>query len=359
MPISPYAGNPATFPPTIGLVDDSVLRNATNLNVAPQGLADRTANLQAHKLAKDSADTVTGALTVAAPGSLEIDAGATERVAFGGSLEISGTLQFDVGSDISGTAARMDLTIDAGTSHLAGGQVACDAPNSIQAHAAGAIVPTVAAGITDGGLPGGIQTTTPGGLKLGGGPLDFPAFTTVRTKTVSFPVRPIDPMALDTTHWLTGGPPGTPGGAYIPFYLQGQKTTTGIFLDLPIPHQGALLASVSVSMIVVGVHAARPLNLPYVSLFRQRVNSSAAPEPLSATDPQYFAPAPADGAAWHNGGNVQLLTYNTDVHNTIDNANYIYFLAVCDENGAGSASGNAYIAVTVTYTNIPDMRFPS
>lgn len=56
MPLSQYAGDPTKFPPTIGLIDDSVLRNASNLNVAPQGLADRTAFLGARILAAPGLD---------------------------------------------------------------------------------------------------------------------------------------------------------------------------------------------------------------------------------------------------------------------------------------------------------------
>ena len=47
-PIHQYAGNPAIFPPNVGLVDDADLNPATAaaLDVAPQNLADRTAYLR-------------------------------------------------------------------------------------------------------------------------------------------------------------------------------------------------------------------------------------------------------------------------------------------------------------------------
>lgn len=45
--IDQYAGNAASFPPTVGLIDDSDSPNASNFNVAPQGVADRTAWLKA------------------------------------------------------------------------------------------------------------------------------------------------------------------------------------------------------------------------------------------------------------------------------------------------------------------------
>ncbi|MDP9034201.1 MAG: hypothetical protein M3O50_05300 [Myxococcota bacterium] len=355
----PYGGNPASYPDTVDLIDDSDVPNAANIGTADEGALDRTAYLKLHKLTKDAADTITGPIEVSGAGSLTIVT--TETVAHGALLEVKGTLQFDAGSNIAGTTDRADLTIDGGTTHLAGGQVSCDAPNSIQGHAAGAIVPTVAGGITDGGLAGGIQTTTPGGLKLGGGPNDFVGFTAVRTKVVSFPPRPLDPSALDTVNWNSLGAPGTAGGALNAFALQGHHTTTGIFLELPCPHQGAILASVSVALCVVTVRSAVPLNLPWISVQRFRITPGSPPpnpEALNSTDPHYFTPAPADGASWHDGANTKLLTYNTNINNVIDNVNYTYVIAVTDENGAGSAAGNLYMSVTATYTNIPDTRFP-
>lgn len=43
----PYAGNPASFPVSITLIDDADAPNASNFDLAPQGLADRTAWLRA------------------------------------------------------------------------------------------------------------------------------------------------------------------------------------------------------------------------------------------------------------------------------------------------------------------------
>jgi hypothetical protein len=47
LPLVPYAGNPDNFPAEIDTLDDSVQRTASNLNAAPEGLADRTAWLKA------------------------------------------------------------------------------------------------------------------------------------------------------------------------------------------------------------------------------------------------------------------------------------------------------------------------
>lgn len=44
---STYAGNPATFPATVTIPDDGDARNAASVNVPLEGLADRTANLNA------------------------------------------------------------------------------------------------------------------------------------------------------------------------------------------------------------------------------------------------------------------------------------------------------------------------
>ena len=43
--IDQYAGNPGSYPFTIGLIDDSDAPNASNFNLSPQGLADRTSYL--------------------------------------------------------------------------------------------------------------------------------------------------------------------------------------------------------------------------------------------------------------------------------------------------------------------------
>ena len=43
--IDQYAGNPGSYPVTVGLIDDSDAPNASNFNPAPQGLADRTSYL--------------------------------------------------------------------------------------------------------------------------------------------------------------------------------------------------------------------------------------------------------------------------------------------------------------------------
>ncbi len=42
-----YGGASTTYPATVGLIDDSDAPTAANFNVSPQGLADRTANLNA------------------------------------------------------------------------------------------------------------------------------------------------------------------------------------------------------------------------------------------------------------------------------------------------------------------------
>lgn len=50
-----YAGDPTNFPETIGLIDDSDAPNASNFDVAPTNLADRTAWLRARATASLSA----------------------------------------------------------------------------------------------------------------------------------------------------------------------------------------------------------------------------------------------------------------------------------------------------------------
>lgn len=337
-------GNPASFPATVGLVDDADLNPATAsaLDVAPTNLADRTAYLKARSLDK-TGDTITGNVHVGNGATLEIDSG--------------GTVQFDSGSQLTGTATL-------GTLHLNGAKLQLDAPNGIVCNSptainggvAGAIRATIADGI-QATTVGGISSNTAGGIKFGGGATDFGSFDAGRTKSYAFPLQPLNPNDLVGGNWTSSSG-----------VLVGHASGVGTSLALVNPHRGAVLASISVNFRVPNVHASVPATLPSLSVWRMHLNpggAPASPELLSTTDPEIFGilpephSAPANGVAWQAGGVQQTLTYVTNQNNVIDNANYVYFILLTDENGAGSVAGNVYTALIANYTNINDLRFPS
>lgn len=166
----PYAGNPAVYPTTISLIDDSDAPDAANFNPAPQALADRTAFINANSLYR-TGGSVTGTIEFAIGSILQIDAGAQISLngllqvgsggliqlgpgsellaAFGSNIvvnpgateTIAGTLTFSTGSSLGGT-------VSGGTLHSNGNTISLDAGAGLIANAVNAIEVAAVHGIT-------------------------------------------------------------------------------------------------------------------------------------------------------------------------------------------------------------------
>lgn len=199
--MTPYAGNPAVYPTTISLIDDSDAPDASNFDAAPQALADRTAYIRANYLAL-AGGTITGNVQVASGGNISFQSGSLLLIDPGAQLNVQGTINIDTNGTLNFVSgATLEGTVSAGLLHMAGAELSLDnlgsvvanhnqaiqaaqpgsiAPTVAQGIASGiasgivatvfgGIVPVVAGGITDGGIAGGIQVTAPDGLKVFGG----------------------------------------------------------------------------------------------------------------------------------------------------------------------------------------------
>lgn len=332
--IHSYAGNPASFPTNVGLVDDSDLNPATaaTLDVSGENLADRTAYLKARSLDK-TGDTITGHVHIGAGAELEVDPTGTIVVDHDASilLQPSGGVGSNPGTmfvqgllEIQGGGK---LNIDLGGTGTINGQLSS-------------------------AVPGGIQSSVPGGISLGGGSTDFVGTGSVRTKKSLDIPCPVNPRQIDGTNW------DIQSGLLI------SESNAGTTLQLRIPglHQGALLSTVTLYFAVQGAHSAVPATLPNLAVYRRRTNTGAtipAMDPLSTApgNIQAFTPAPANAAAWVDSNQVQALTFSCNQNNVIDLTQYTYLLFLSDESGAGSVFGNQYVSIAAVHTNIANMNF--
>ena len=327
-----YAGNSASYPATIPLIDDSDPPDASHFDPGPEALADRTAYLKLRALDK-TGDTISGHVHIGNGAELEVDSGGEIVVDSGGNEYVDGHLEIRTGGDIE---------VDVGATGTVRGVVSAVSSGSILAAQTAAV-----------------RSTVDGGIEFAGSSADYGSLSPSRTKSYTWVIKPSDPTALDATHWLS---PGYQAGA--PPVIVGQASATvPIYLEIPNPHEGATLASVSVGLLVVGVHSGVPASLPSLSVQRVHLvpgSALPAPQTLKSTDSGSgipFSPTPATGAAWHDSGNLQELVYSCDQNHTIDNVNYVYFLVLTDEHGSNAVAGNTYVYVKAQYTNISDLRF--
>jgi hypothetical protein len=349
-----YAGNPASFPTTIPLIDDSDPPDASHFNPGPEGLADRTAWLNAHMLPL-SGGTLTGNLVLSSGVELFLTGTAQEVVEVSASILNEGTIEVASGGTLLlDTGCTVTGTISAGTIHMLGsmsldrlGAVVTNHNQAIQAANAGGIAATVAGGIAS-AVAGGIQSSTPGGIACEGGATDYVGLGPSRNKeTASIPIV-VDPSKIDGTNWS--------GGYYLTGKASGSSTLT---LQIPGLHQGATLTSVTINFVVTGPHSGTPNVFPAITVFRQGIAAGSTlplSQALDSTVIHHF-PNPGSGAAYDAGGVVQPLTYPCTQNNVIDLANYTYAIQLTDENGSGSVAGNLYVAVIPTYQNITSMAF--
>lgn len=206
----------------------------------------------------------------------------------------------------------------------------------------GAVISNVIAGV-QGVVAQAIFTGVPGALTLGGGATDWPAFSPVRTRSIWSHPRPLYQLG---SGWSLAGS-----------VLVGPASNiNGQALAFPQLHNGATVSTVSVQFAVTNLHSSVPAILPSLSVFQVNAATGALAT-LSGTDPQFFTPGPATGAAW-SVGTLKTLTYTCNQNRVIDTSTYIYYIVLTDENGSGSIPGNFYQALNVSYSAIADMRFP-
>lgn len=176
-----------------------------------------------------------------------------------------------------------------------------------------------------------------GGFWLAGGASDYPQFSPARTINRT---RPLRASTVIPSAWNSSNQ----------YYLIGSAATGFIFCDLDGLIDGALLQSVSFQFIVTGTHAGGVGGgwvPPAFTIFRQPVSngSSLGLQTLNSGDSGGgISPSPASGATWHNGGLVQGFQYTVNQNGIVDLKNFVYGIAIQDENGANSNSGNSYFA---------------
>lgn len=214
-----------------------------------------------------------------------------------------------------------------------GGQLFLNHGGQVFANAAGAVIAATSGAIVSGAI---------GGINLTGGPNDYETFTPPRSRSLAVP--PI--IQALTSGWsvLTGAGAG--------IGLQGSAGTTPINLLLPTVHNGATLASVTVSLAVAGAHSGVPQNMPSIQVSVINLLTGA-----NTSFGSNSIPIPGSGAAWHNGGAQQAFTLALNPFSVVDNTQNVYVLNLTDENGANAVAGNVFAGFVLNFTNIADMRF--
>jgi hypothetical protein len=334
-----YADNPASYPANVRLVTDSDAPNGANFQAGMQDLADRSAWLNANAVLS-TGGSISGELFFTNGSFLIIQSGAEETWQGGASavfqslaileIQAGALLKVDAGGTIDllpGSALTVQGTAQIFLAGIAGIKGA--AGSSIQAAASGAI-----------------DSLTPGGIRLSGGSSDNLAFNPPRTRPLAQWLTL--PAALQTGWNLEAL---SLNGQFI---LVGPGTTVPQSCVLPITHNGATLASVTLNFAVkTGIHSALPTVGPTISVLK--INAAiGAPVALGTS---VFG-LPGTVAAYEDSGATQSVTCPcTAGLSAIDNTQILYYLSITDENGAGAQPGNVFYSVILNYTNIVDSRF--
>jgi hypothetical protein len=338
-----YAGNPASYPPNVPLVDDSDSPNAANFTAAQIALADRSAYINANFLSS-AGGTFIGVLSFASGAKLamlsgsvlELDAGSQVDAKSGSTFLFEGGtyLEFQSGATIRFDAgANMDLSGPAAiTAEVAG---------AIQARASGAMQSLVAGGIQ---LADGSPTNT----ALG-------SFGNPRTKSTSQPLI-LTPYGL-SAGWTGGGPLLNPG---IVFGPSGGGTAVAQIFALPYTHDGATLASVILKFQVTDIHSGGIVGIvpPSLNIIRFDLLAGFLPQQASLGGGAHALSLGGSSTAWYDLANVQSYVYTCTSNNVVDNSRFQYFAVVTDENSGAAVGGNAFYGFVLNHTNILDTRFP-
>jgi hypothetical protein len=329
-----YAGNPASYPANVGLVDDADLNPATAaaLVVASENLADRTAYLHANSILS-TGGTMSGTLSVSGEvdflnGSFLVLEAGSEAIVEGG----ASVIYANAASWILQAGAVGQIQAGAGVGVFGAAGIVGLVPSAIQSQS-----------------PGAIDSLVPGGIRLSGGSTDNVAFNPPRTKVLAQPmVLGASGLAPNWTagYQLVGSAPGT---------LDQQ------LLWLPLTHDGATLATVTILFAVFDSHAGGPPGAPpTLNIVRIDLQSSGVSTPVQVSlggGAQAFATG-GTGATWHNGGNLKTQVYTCSVNNVINNSRYAYQALLVDESGANAAALNSYFGFLLNHTQIADARAP-
>lgn len=217
------------------------------------------------------------------------------------------------------------------------GQISSQVSGGISADFAGAIRSTI---------PHAIRSTTVGGISLGGGATDEVVYETARTKVVTVPITTIGTLPANVTQAALGGFAfgGTAG-----FLIFGSGSL-GNVIALALPwHQGATLTNVRVFLKVKGPHGTNPPGIQ-PQLVVQRYNPATG-----TTDVLGTASAAAGSGAAYDA--MTFWDVPCAANNVIDRTTYVYNASLSDEQGSNYVAGNAYTALQLTFSSIPNMQF--
>lgn len=338
-----YAGNPASYPANVGLVDDADLNPATAaaLVVASENLADRTAYLHANSILS-TGGTMSGTLQVSGEvdflnGSFLVLEAGSEAIVEGGASVIYAS----AASWILQAGAVGQIQAGAGVGVYGAGGIVALVPSAIQAQS-----------------PGGLDSLVPGGIRLSGGATDNVAFNPPRTRAVMLSLE-IPPVR--ETGWGTYGSTGSYIGGAAAVFLAGPGTNVSQTVLLKNLHNGATLSSIELRFIVKGPHSVLPGQPPLISAARLPLTTGLVPGNIAITATQAI-PLPGTALAWDDGGAVQAFSYVCGgIGAIVDTSQYLYRFTIIDENDGGtpgsSVAGNAYLGIIVHYINIADARF--
>jgi hypothetical protein len=279
----------------------------------------------------------------------------------------------------SGTINNNGTTI--GTNTLNAGKTTIGGTGSIQSN-----------------IGGGLQSITPGGIQNNGGANDWVGFATPRSRTLVYPLIPLgDPRFSYASGSSANGTWAVPGdsnqtwganttqvtnpsgGLLIPpnpgligpyAFSGGANDTIQQYVPIPVVHNNATLVSVAVAFIVNNPHPGNSGTLtpgtdftyPTINVFRvdQTVNTGAGLVYLNtagSTPTPYAGSGAISGATWVNANNIKYLTFTCNTNNTINNAQYTYYLILTEEGNTYGMGGNLYMSMVLSYDNIQSMQF--
>jgi hypothetical protein len=127
--------------------------------------------------------------------------------------------------------------------------------------------------------------------------------------------------------------------------LTGPGTGVSQLLELPPMHDGALLTAVTLTWAIT-THSGVPATLPSLEIFRIQFGAGGGTVALNSAG-AIQPPTPGSVAAWNASTGM---TYTCNQNNTIDNATYLYYAQLTDENGTNALSGNSYQAFQTQFS---------
>lgn len=316
---------------TINLGDSTASFNATNgsnVNINDSNLNFTTANIT---------------------GSATISGGSAIRLAGAGAINANATGAITV-THFNGIESQIANGINS------------QVTSGIVTSAVGGIQPLIANGINDGGIAGGLQTTVPGGIVLGGGAIDWVTFGTVKSKSAVIQLMPtVLPNEITGTPSGTSSPyNGSAGWAQTtlpvggipclqsPYFTDLTTNISTIEIPMPIMHQGATLSSVQLYFQIRVPSVRSPATTLQCRIYRSAV----------ATGDVVLLGTGAIGSSGYNVAGVQNISVPISIFPVIDNSQYFYSAIIADEYGTNAVGGNYFTGLLANFTNIPNMTFP-